>query len=413
MSIDYDMKTTEHATMTGARHNRLVIAHVLNSFQVGGAEQVVVDLAGLQRAAGHEVMVVGIETNPDGPRAAQLRERDVAVHMLPKRSGFDLKLPGKLAAFFAKHGVSIVHSHNQLPLIYATAAGRLHRVPVCHTLHGAMFDQGRRAWLRHMAARLADAHVAVSQSTADFMLTHKEVPSSKLHVILNGIDLSRFRPDAAARHRVRAELGIPQDAWVAGAVGRLSQVKNHALLLRAAAAAGILSGDADNARLLLVGDGPEAAPLRALAEELGISDRVVFAGERHDVPGLLAASDVFVLSSKSEGLPLSMVEAMATGLPVVSTAVGGIPALIADGETGFLVPSDDEGALAAKLAALKGDPVQSAAMGKRGRKLALRRYSAERMMASYMDIYETLLARRESERRAVLRPSELLAGLSA
>lgn len=410
MSVDYPMNTTQHAPMTRARHNRLVIAHVLNSFQVGGAEQVVVDLAGLQRAAGHEVMVVGIETNPDGPRAAQLRERDVAVHMLPKRPGFDFKLPGKLAAFFAKHGVSIVHSHNQLPLIYATAAGRLHRVPVCHTLHGAMFDQGRRAWLRHMAAKLADAHVAVSQPTADFMLKHNEVPSSKLHVVLNGIDLSRFRPDSVARRRIRTELGIPQNAWVAGAVGRLSQVKNHALLLRAAAAAEVLS---DNGRLLLVGDGPEAASLRALAEELGISDRVVFAGERHDVPELLSASDVFVLSSTSEGLPLSMVEAMATGLPVVSTAVGGIPALIADGETGFLVPSDDVGTLAAKLAELKADPARSAAMGKRGRKLALGRYSAERMMASYMDIYETLLSRRESERRAVLRPSELLAGLSA
>ncbi|WP_437730733.1 glycosyltransferase [Sorangium sp. So ce1335] len=387
-----------------------MIAHVLNSFQVGGAEQVVVDLAGLQREAGHEVVVVGIDMNPDGPRADQLRARGVAVHMVPKRPGFDLKLPGKLAAFFAKHGVSIVHSHNQLPLIYATAAGRLHRVPVCHTLHGAMFDQGRRAWLRHAAAKLADAHVAVSQSTADFMLKHKEVPRSKLHVVLNGIDLSRFRPDAAARARIRAELGIPQDAWVAGAVGRLSQVKNHALLLRAAAAAGVLS---DDGRLLLVGDGPEAAPLRALAEELGIRDRVVFAGERHDVPELLSSSDVFVLSSDSEGLPLSMVEAMATGLPVISTAVGGIPALVADGETGFLVPSGDVDALAAKLATLKADPEQARAMGKQGRKLALGRYSAERMMASYMDIYEALLARRESARRGVLRPSELLAGFNA
>ncbi|WP_438014360.1 glycosyltransferase [Sorangium sp. So ce315] len=396
--------------MTRARQHRLVIAHVLNSFQVGGAEQVVVDLAGLQREAGHEVMVVGIDMNPGGPRADQLRARGVAVHMVPKRPGFDLRLPGKLAAFFAKHGVSIVHSHNQLPLIYATAAGRLHRVPVCHTLHGAMFDQGRRAWLRHMAAKLADAHVAVSQSTADFMLKHNEVPSSKLHVVLNGIDLSRFRPDAAARARIRAELGIPQDAWVAGAVGRLSQVKNHALLLRAAAAAGVLS---DSGRLLLVGDGPEAAPLRALAGELGIGDRVVFAGERHDVPELLSSSDVFVLSSNSEGLPLSMVEAMATGLPVISTAVGGIPALVADGETGFLVPSGDVDALAAKLAVLKADPEQARAMGKRGQKLALERYSAEHMMASYMDIYEALLARRESARRAVLRPSELLAGLNA
>ncbi|WP_437670280.1 glycosyltransferase [Sorangium sp. So ce131] len=410
MSTTHAMKNTQPALTTRGRRNRLVIAHVLNSFQVGGAEQVVVDLAGLQRDAGHDVKVVGIATNAQGPRAEQLRERGVEVHMIPKRPGFDITLPGKLAAFFAKHDVSIVHSHNQMPLIYATAAGRLHRVPVCHTLHGAVFDQGRRAWLRHVAARLADAHVAVSQSTADFMLKNNEVPRSKLHVILNGIDLSRFRPDPEARARVRAELGIPADAWVAGSVGRLSQVKNHALLLRAAAAAGVLSEDG---RLLLVGDGPEAAPLRALAEELGISDRVVFAGERHDVPEFLAAMDAFVLSSTSEGLPLSMVEAMATGLPVVSTAVGGIPALLGDGEAGLLVPSGSVESLAEHLAALKSNPERAEALGKRGRKLALGRYSAERMMASYMDIYESLLSRRISERRGVLRASALLAGLNA
>ncbi|AUX24467.1 glycogen synthase [Sorangium cellulosum] len=404
MNIAYAMKSSRPAPTTRARRSRLVIAHVLSSFHVGGAEQVVVDLAGLQRAAGHEVHVVGIATNPDGPRADQLRERGVAVHMVPKRPGFDITLPGRLAAFFARHGVSIVHSHNQLPLIYATAAGRLHRVPVCHTLHGAMLDQGRRAWLRHLTARLVDAHVAVSEKTADFMKKHNEVPLSKLHVILNGIDLTRFGPDSAARGRIRAELGIPEGAWVAGAVGRLSQIKNHALLLRAAA--GVLS---DDGRLLLVGDGPEAAPLRALAGELGIRDRVVFAGERHDVPELLAALDVFVLSSNSEGLPLSMVEAMATGLPVVSTAVGGIPDLVAEGETGLLVPAGAADALASQLAALKADPARAAAMGRRGRALALGRYSAEHMTASYMDIYDALLSRRTPERGSVLRASALLA----
>lgn len=407
MNIDYAM-TTIQTSMVRGRRDRLVIAHVLNSFQVGGAEQVVVDLAGLQRAAGHEVLAVGIATEPDGPRADQLRQRGVDVHLMPKRPGFDVRLPGRLAAFFAKHGVSIVHSHNQLPLVYGAAAGRLHRVPVCHTMHGATLDRGRRALLRRAAAALVDAHVAVSQSTAEFMLKHNEVPSSRLHVVPNGIDLSRFAPAPAARARIRAELGIPAEAWVVGAVGRLTQVKNHALLLRAAAR--VLSGED---RLLLVGDGPEAGPLRALADELGLGERVVFAGERHDVPALLAAFDVFVMSSSTEGLPLSILEAMAAALPVVATAVGGVPGVVDDGETGFLVPSGCVDSLATHLASLRDDRARAGSMGRRGRALALARYSAETMLARYMSLYDVLLARREPDRVGALRPSSLLAGLSA
>lgn len=407
MNIDYAMNTI-HASMARGRRDRLVIAHVLSSFQVGGAEQVVVDLAGLQRAAGHEVLAVGIATEPDGPRADQLRQRGVDVHLMPKRPGFDVRLPGRLAALFAKHGVSIVHSHNQLPLVYGAAAGRLHRVPVCHTMHGATLDRGRRALLRRAAATLVDAHVAVSQSTAEFMLKHKEVSGARLHVVPNGIDLSRFTPSPAARAHVRAELGIPAEAWVVGAVGRLTQVKNHALLLRAAAR--VLSGED---RLLLVGDGPEAGPLRALADELRLGERVVFAGERHDVPALLAAFDVFVMSSSTEGLPLSILEAMAAALPVVATAVGGVPGVVDDGETGLLVPSGCVDSLATQLASLRDDRARAESMGRRGRALALARYSAETMMARYMDLYDVLLARREPAQAGALRPSSLLAGLSA
>jgi glycosyltransferase involved in cell wall biosynthesis len=195
---------------------------------------------------------------------------------------------------------------------------------------------------------------------------------------------------------------------VVGAVGRLTQVKNHALLLRAAAR--LLSGED---RLLLVGDGPEAGPLRALADELGLGERTVFAGERHDVPALLAAFDVFVMSSSTEGLPLSILEAMAAALPVVATAVGGVPGVVDDGETGVLVPSGCVDSLAAQLAGLRDDRVRAESMGRRGRALALGRYSAETMTARYMDLYDALLARREADRVSPLRPSSLLAGLSA
>ncbi|WP_437720140.1 glycosyltransferase [Sorangium sp. So ce861] len=382
---------------------RLAIAHVVSSFQTGGAEQVVVDLAASQRAAGHDVLAVAIAEDPDGPRAEQLRRRGVEVRLVPKGPGFDRTLTARLAALFATKGVMLVHAHNQLSLIYAAPAGWLHRVPVIHTKHGVSQDMEGRRWLRGAASAFVDAHVAVSQPTAAAVLGRREVDPPKLHVVTNGIDLSRFAPDPAARARVRAELAIPQGAFVVGTVGRLSPVKNHALLVRAAARALPRSG-----RLLLVGDGPERGRLVALARELGMSDHALFAGERHDVPALLAALDVFALPSLSEGLPLALLEAMAAGLPAVATDVGGVSTALVDGETGFLVPSGEVAPLAARLAELLADPALAAQMGRRGRAIALRRYSAARMAERYMDLYELLLAR-HTQRAAAVRPSSLLA----
>ncbi|HTN83937.1 MAG TPA: glycosyltransferase [Sorangium sp.] len=381
---------------------RLAIVHVLSSFQTGGAEQVVVDLAASQRAAGHDVLAVAIAEDPDGPRAEQLRRRGVEVHLVPKGPGFDRTLTARLAALFAARGVGLVHSHNHLSLIYAAPAGWLHRVPVIHTKHGVSQDMQGRRWLRSAASAFVDAHVAVSQPTAAVVLGRREVDPPKLHVVANGIDLSRFAPDPAARARVRAELAIPQDAWVVGSVGRLSPVKNHALLVRAAAMSLPRSG-----RLLLVGDGPERGRLVALARELGLSERVVFAGERHDIPALLAALDVFALPSLSEGLPLALLEAMAAALPAVATDVGGVATALVDGETGFLVPSGKVAALAARLSDLRADPGRAAQMGRRGRAIALRRYSAARMAERYMDLYALLLMRQPA--RVAVRPSALLA----
>ncbi|WP_437805887.1 glycosyltransferase [Sorangium sp. So ce1078] len=383
---------------------RLAIVHVVSSFQTGGAEQVVVDLAASQRVAGHDVLAVAIAEDPDGPRAEQLRQRGVEVHLVPKCPGFDRTLTARLAALFATKRVMLVHSHNHLALIYAAPAGWLHRVPVIHTKHGVSQDMEGRRWLRSAASAFVDAHVAVSQPTAAVVLGRREVDPPKLHVVANGIDLSRFAPDPAARARVRAELAIPEDAWVVGSVGRLSPVKNHALLVRAAARSLPRSG-----RLLLVGDGPERGRLAALAAELGASDRVLFAGERHDVPALLAALDVFALPSLSEGLPLALLEAMATGLPAVATDVGGVATALVDGQTGFLVPSGEVAPLAARLSELQANPALAAQMGRSGRMIALRRYSATRMADRYMDLYALLLMRHPPRVAAAVRPSALLA----
>lgn len=383
---------------------KLGIAHVVSSLKAGDAEQVVVDLAALQRAAGHDVTVIAIADDPDGPRAEQLRRRGVDVQLLPKRRGFDVSMTARLVALFRARGISLVHAHNQQPLIYAAPAGWLHRVPVVHTKHGVSDDLQSRRWLRSAAAAFVDAHVAVSRPTAEMLVNQGQVSAEKLHVVASGLDLSRFAPDPVARARVRAELGVSQQAWVLGSVARLSAVKNHALLLRAAAQA-----LPEDGRLLLVGDGPERARLVALARELGLSDRALFVGGRHGVPQILAALDAFALCSVAEGLPLAVLEAMAAGLPVVATAVGGVPTALTDGYTGFLVPSGDAEALAARLTALRDDPALAARMGRYGRKVTLQRYSAARMVERYMDLYALLLVRQLHRGVPAIRPSDLLA----
>jgi glycosyltransferase involved in cell wall biosynthesis len=354
------------------------IVHVLSSYGLGGQERVALDLAAGQRALGHEVTALAFAS---GPLDAEFETRGVRARVEAKRDGFDATLFARLARDFARERVEIVHTHNPQPLIYAAPAARLALARAVHTKHGANPDRGRKLWLRRTAARLAGAYVAVSETTAEVARHNHEVRESKLRTVPNGIDLARFHPDAQARAEVRRELGIPDRARVLGTVGRLAPEKDQALLIRAVAP--LLD---EHRRLVIVGDGPEMATLRSLATPF-----VHLAGARKDVPRLLAAFDAFVLSSRTEGLPLVIPEAMATGLPVISTAVGGIPTVIDEGETGYLVPAGDGAALAAAWERFASDGKLAEDLGRRGREVALMRYSAERMVRDYLAIYEEVL----------------------
>jgi len=206
------------------------------------------------------------------------------------------------------------------------------------------------------------------------------VPDRRLRGVPNGIPLSAFGPDPDASARIRAELGIPADAFVVGTVGRLAPEKDYPLLVRAIAPA---LGEA--MRLVIVGDGECRERLR----ESIPADRaayVTLTGMRRDVPALLAAFDLFVLSSRTEGLPLAIPEAMATGLPVVATAVGGLPGIVPR-ECGLLVPSGDAHALGGAIDALARDRYRARAMGRAARSHALDRFSIDRMTDAYEAIY--------------------------
>jgi glycosyltransferase involved in cell wall biosynthesis len=364
-------------------HALPTIAHVLTSFHVGGAERVALLLATSQKQRGYPIVVISLEEPPKGSLTSEFQAAGVMVRQVAKRpTGFDPSLFPRLLACFREARVDVVHTHNQLPLIYAALPGRLSGARVVHTSHGPHPDRPHRLWLRRAAAMSVQTFVAVSEATAAFAREISEVSPQKLRVILNATDLGKVARHAEARARVRGEWGIDVDGCVIGTVGRMAPEKNHALLLEAVRP--ILG---DHALLVIAGDGSERAATEALAKKLGIANRVRFLGEVREVPAVLSGFDVFALSSHFEGLPMVLAEAMGASLPVVTTAVGGIPSVVSDGETGYLVPAGDVETLRERIRQLCNDRALARRMGERGLLVARQRYSLERMVDEYLGAY--------------------------
>jgi glycosyltransferase involved in cell wall biosynthesis len=355
------------------------IVHVLSSFGMGGQERLALDLATIQHQRGHRVSVISLAPAPDGPLAGEFAKAGVHVDRVAKRPGFDLTLPPRLSLAFRQRGADIVHTHNPQPLIYSAAAARLVGAVAIHTKHGVNPGSRGQKWLRRSAARLVSAFVAVSDITAEQARAQRDCPPARLRVIPNGIRLDKFSPDPALRAAVRAELGLGT-SWVIGTVGRLDEYKNHLMLIRAMAPH--LHADT---KIVIVGDGPMRGALAQAVAQLPDPSAVILTGQRMDVPRLLPAFDVFTLPSSTEGLPLVVPEAMAAGLPVVATAVGGLPNVLDHGVTGLLTPVE-ELPLAEALLSLR-DPVRARAMGQAARKDALARFGAERMVDDYEKLY--------------------------
>lgn len=372
--------------------NPLRIAHILPSFHIGGQERVALDLASSHRAQGHHVLAFAIDPPEGAPLADAFRAAGVVPGVVPKRRGFDLTQIVRLSKVFSRERIDVVHTHNPLALTYGAPAGKLAGAVVVHTKHGENLEAAgmpRRLLVRRIAARFADAFVAVSPMTAAAARKTRDVSERKLRVIANGIDVHRFAGGPEARAAARRELGIPDGARVIGTVGRVAPEKNQVILVRA------LAADLGEAlHLVVIGDGPETPALGRAVAEAGAGPFVHLPGARSDVHRLLPALDVFALPSLTEGLPLSILEAMAAGLPVVASSVGGLPDVVGEGETGYLVPPGDAAALREKLVALARDPAAAAAMGARARALAVARHSLEAVSDAYMQLYLQLLGNR-------------------
>lgn len=378
--------------------NHLTIAHVLSSFALGGQERVALELAREQQAAGHRVLAFSLAPEPEGALGSVFRALGVETKSLPKRGpSVDPTLAWRLARLLQDKGVDVAHTHNPQALVYGSPAASLAGAACVHSKHGINPDPSRRQWLRRAASTMVDAYVAVTPSLARVAAVQGECDPGLIHVVPNGIDTSRFTLDLEARRRVRAELGIPENAWIVGTVGRLSPEKNQALLIDA------MAPMLDPRRhLVIVGDGPERQALTGHARTTLRPELVHFTGARDDIPQLMSAFDVFALTSTSEGLPLVLLEAMAMGLPVLSTNVGGISDLIEDNVTGFLVPPGDFIGLVKQLVWLSSRPQSALDVASAARRHVLAYHSTQQMAQAYEKLYRRVLATRETQRARVV-----------
>jgi glycosyltransferase involved in cell wall biosynthesis len=237
---------------------------------------------------------------------------------------------------------------------------------------------------------ITDAFIAVAPSHGRFLIEHERFPAEKVAVVPNGVDTDRYTPLANGR-AIRRELGIGQSSPVVGIVAALRPEKNHELFLRMAH---LVAREVPESRYVVIGDGPCCKSLEQQCRTLGLERQVMFLGSRNDVPGLLAAMDVFVLTSHIEANPVSILEAMSAGRPVVATSVGSIREAVTDGKTGYLAPPGDATALAERVLKLLHDPILRRSMGTAGRQAVVARWSIESMVGGYERLIEAIFARK-------------------
>jgi glycosyltransferase involved in cell wall biosynthesis len=302
----------------------------------------------------------------------------------------------RLIRLLRREKVDILHTHMYSASRFGRIAGLIAGVPVMiATDHG--HDPWKRWW--HVAfdrvmLRYTDLRIGVSQDVADAIRAYENPSPEKLAIIPNGVDPARFEVPETERARVRAELGIAEGVPLVGAVGRLVEEKAFHVLIEAISKLAVTS---PGVRLVLVGDGPLRAELERCADDLGVSERVIFAGMRMDVPSVLAALDVFAMSSKSEGLPVVLLEAMAAGKPIAATKVGGIPEVAADHEEALLVAPNNPSELARAIGELMADHTLADRLGKQARAKVVAHYSVAASVGKLEEVYRDLLAKWEAK----------------
>lgn len=387
---------------------RPLVAHVMNRFDVGGLENGVVNLINRLPADRFRHAVIAL-TEVTGFRQRVQRE-DVQFFALEKPPGQGLWQAPKMCRLLRELQPTILHTRNLAALDMVLPAAWV-GVPVrVHSEHGweSSDPEGRRLKYRLMRRAFrpfVHHYVALSRHLAQYLEQGVGVPASRLQQIYNGVDTVKFHPvaDGARRGPIAGSPFGSSDLWLAGTVGRLDPVKDQVLMVRAFARAIELAPAARaRMRLVIVGEGSLRTQVEQTVQELGLEGLVWLAGERGDVAEVLRGLDAFVLPSRAEGVSNTLLEAMATALPVVATRVGGNVELVEEGLTGRLTPSGDVDAMARAMLDAYVAPSAAQSRGIAARAAVLRRFSLDSMVGSYAQMYERLLSQ-AAERGALQR----------
>lgn len=375
------------------------IVRLVARMNIGGPALHLVELAsGLDPARYDQLLVTGVEGRDEGSMLELATSAGLRVQVLEElRNGFslglrDMKVLARLTQLLRAFRPHIVETHTAKAGLLGRIAARAAGVPaVVHVFHGHVLHgyygplrSGALAVMERGLARISTQILTVSDRVKQDLVQHRVAAADAIDVVPLGFDLSPFVE--ARGGALRRELGLGPDVPLVGIVGRMFPIKNHRLFLDAAAK--LRSDPAP--QFVLVGDGDLRPAMEAHAASLGIGDRTHFLGWRRDIPQICADLDVLVTTSDNEGTPVTIIEGMAAGCPIVATRVGGIPDLVRHGESGLLTPAGDAEQVARAIGRVLADPQAAACMAQRGRETALARFSRERLVADMDALYRRL-----------------------
>lgn len=385
------------------------VMQVVSNLEIGGAQEVVRTLAENLATAGCQTVVCAFK---DGPLRQEIERLGIPVAILPERQSSIVAFPAfvremwqlrrLLLELVDQYDIDVIQTHLLRSLDFLVLSLRFSRdLLIFWTFQNANFDLrpdhlSRHAWLlkpkrlsHHLLYRLGGRWVnrliAVSEDVKTSILqTMGGIPAEKISVIFNSVDMDRY-PKAIDKTAVRAQLGLADTDQVMAVVATFKRQKGHRYLIEATAE---VVTHFPALHILFIGDGELRDELQAQTQTLHMEKHIHFLGTRQDVPDLLAASDYFVLPSLWEGLSMALVEALASGLPVIATAVSGTNQVMISGETGLLVPPEDAASLAAAMRQMLSDPVGAAAMGQRGQERVRRYFSARKQARDHITLFE-------------------------
>lgn len=352
------------------------VLHIVNSLAVGGLEKFVVDLTNQMDQVDHTVVCL----TDRGDFFYDVKGDAIFLDVPEKLS---ISTINKIRSIIKRKSINIVHTHNQRPQLYGAIAARLTGTPIIHTKHGqnqSCFN--RRTYMDIFSSYLTNTIVTVSNDAHRICLEKLRIAQNKVVTILNGVNTNTYR-------RLNEKTPYDNDRpFIIGTVARLSPEKNQSSLLDACS---IMMKKSINFKLKIVGAGSLKQELMDKAKQLALDEFVVFEGMRRNIPAVMNTFDLFVLPSLTEGVPLTLLEAMACELPVVATDVGGNSEVVADGITGFLVPSDCPDSLANAIMKFIRDPGIGFNMGSAGRKRVIEKFSLLKTSAAYFEQYKKIL----------------------